>query len=120
MRKTVNIGGTDYNMKSSALTQFKYRNKTGRKLMQDINKFTELKDKGTDLLNDIDDILEVALQVAYVMIEEADPKQVNSFNDFLSKADNLFEDEQWINDVIELAVAPISGGNKGNPQPITK
>ena len=37
MKKIINIGGKDYTIQSSALTQFKYRDMTGRKLMQDIN-----------------------------------------------------------------------------------
>ena len=42
MRKIINIGGKDYTIQSSALTQFKYRDMTGRKLMQDINKIKNL------------------------------------------------------------------------------
>ena len=44
------------------------------------------------------------------MIEEADPSQVTTFEDFLKGIDGLFDDTDWINEVISLAVAPISRG----------
>lgn len=117
MKKIITIGGKDYSMQSSAYTQFKYKNETGRKLMQDINKITELRTNNkNDILNDLDDFLEIVLQIAYVMIEEADSKQVLSFDEFLKNTDNLFEDNKWVDDLIELAMKPISGGTKRVPQ----
>ena len=35
MKKIVKIGNTEYSMKSSAYTQFKYKNDTGRKMLED-------------------------------------------------------------------------------------
>lgn len=117
MKKIIKISGKDYTMQSSAYTQFKYKNDTGRKLMQDINKLTKMRanDKN-DILNDLDDFLEIILQITHIMIEEADSKQVGSFDEFLKTTDNLFEDNKWIDEVIELAMTPISRGFKGNPQ----
>ena len=120
MKKIVNIGGKDYTMQSSALTQFKYRDMTGRKLMQDINKIKDLREKGDDILAVLDDFLEILLQITYVMIVESDAKQVNSFEDFLKGIEKLFDDTKWVDEVIDLAVTPISGGNQGNPQQFTK
>ena len=68
MKKIINIGGKDYTMQSSALTQFKYRDMTGRKLMQDINKIKDLREKNDDILSVLDDFLEILLQITYVMI----------------------------------------------------
>ena len=73
-----------------------------------------------DVLNDLDDFLEILLQIAYVMIEEADSKQVGSFDEFLKNTDNLFENNNWFDDVIELAMTPISRGTQGNPQQFAK
>lgn len=118
MNKIITIGEKQYNMKASAYTQFKYKNDTGRKLMQDIKRITEIRTSGMDVLEDLDELLEILLQLTYVMIEEADPKQVGSFDQFLKETTDLFEDESWINDVVELAVTPLRRGNKKNPQQI--
>lgn len=118
MRKIIKIGNKEYSMQSSAYTQFKYRNDTGRKLMQDINRITELRNKDREsILEDLDEFLEILLNVTYVMIEEADPNQTKSFEDFLRNTDALFDSQaEWVEDVIDLAMSPISGGNKANPQ----
>ena len=116
MKKIIKIGGKEYTMQSSALTQFKYRDMTGRKLMQDINSIKELRQKEEDILVILDDFLEMLLQMSYVMIVEADSKQVGSFEDFLKEIENLFDSTEWVDEIITLALTPISGGNKANPQ----
>lgn len=120
MKKIINIGGKDYTMQSSALTQFKYRDMTGRRLMQDIDTIKELRSNKEDLLNILDELLEILLQMTYVMIVESDEKQVGSFEDFLKGIEKLFDNTKWFDDVIELALTPISGGNQGNPQSTAK
>ncbi len=120
MKKIINIGGKDYTMQSSALTQFKYRDMTGRKLMQDINTIKDLRKSNDDILAVLDDFIEILLQITYVMIVESDAKQVGSFEEFLKGIEKLFDDIKWVDETIELAVTPISGGNKGNPQQFTK
>lgn len=111
MRKIVTISGKEYSMQSSAYTQFKYKNDTGRKMMQDLQNIAALQNADEkDLLGGIEDLTEVLLRMAYVMIEEADAKQVEGFDKFLMGLDNLYEDEKWINEVVELAAAPISRG----------
>lgn len=120
MKKIINIGGKDYTMQSSALTQFKYRDMTGRKLLHDINKIKDLREKNDDILAVLDDFLEILLQITYVMIVESDVKQVGSFEDFLKGIEKLFDDVKWVDEVIDLAVTPISGGNQGNPQQFAK
>ena len=116
MRKTIKLGGHEYNISSSAYTQFKYKNDTGRKLMDDVNTIQEYRKKEDGILSVLDEFIEIILNITYVMIEEANPTQVNSFDDFLKSTDNLFEDTDWVNDVMECALAPISGGTKKNPQ----
>jgi|GEM_PF-3482053 len=120
MKKIINIGGKDYTIQSSALTQFKYRDMTGRKLMQDINKIKDLREDNDDILAIIDDFLEILLQITYVMIVEADNNQVGSFEEFLKNIEKMFDETKWVDEVIDLAVTPISGGNKTNPQQFTK
>lgn len=117
MRKTVKIGEKDYFMKSSAYTQFKYRNDTGRRLLEDIQKISKINEMSEDdQITKVDDIIELILRIAYIMIEEADEKQVSTFEEFLKGIDGLFDDATWINEVIELAASPISRGLQNNPQ----
>lgn len=116
MKKIIKIGGKDYTMQSSALTQFKYRDMTGRKLMQDINSIKEFRKEKEDILEILDSFLEMLLQISYVMIVEADNKQVSSFEAFLKGIEQLFDNPEWIDEVISLALIPISGGNQTNPQ----
>jgi len=117
MRKVIKISNKEYSMKSSAYTQFKYKNDTGRKLLDDIqeishyNKLPEEKQIGM-----MDDLLELLLKIAFIMIEEADASQVTTFDNFLKDIDGLFDNTEWINEVIELATAPISRGIQTNSQ----
>lgn len=111
MKKIITISGKEYSMQSSAYTQFKYKNDTGRKMMQDLQDIAALQTSDEkELLGGIEDLTEILLKMAYVMIEEADAKQVNGFDEFLKGLDNLYENTQWINEVVELATAPISRG----------
>lgn len=111
MKRIIKIGNKEYEMKSSAYTQFKYKNDTGRKLLEDLQNLTELQNKEeTEMIASIDDLTDIVLRISYVMIEEADSSQVKSFEDFLKGIDGLFDDTEWINEVISLAVAPISRG----------
>lgn len=111
MRKIVKISGKEYEMKSSAYTQFKYRNDTGRKMLQDLQEIVKLQEANQDeMISGIDDLTEIVLKMAYVMIEEADSNQVKGYDEFLKGIDNLYENTDWISEVISLATSPISGG----------
>ena len=117
MKKTIKIGGRDYFMKSSAYTQFKYRDETGRRLLDDIQKLSHLNELSEDeQIAQTDDLIELLLRIAYIMIQEADENQVGTFEEFLKGIDGLFEETAWIYEVIELAASPISRGLQGNPQ----
>lgn len=111
MKKIINIGGKDYTLKASAYTQFKYRNDTGRKMLQDLQELTKLQSADEDtMIGGIEDLTEIVLKMAYVMIEEADPTQVKNYDEFLKGIENLYDDINWINEVIELATSPLSRG----------
>ena len=111
MRKIITISGKEYTMQSSAWTQFKYKNDTGRRMLQDLRDISKLQDADEDaLINGVDDLTEILLKMAYVMIEEADPNQVKSYDEFLKGINSLYEDSAWINDVVELATSPLSRG----------
>lgn len=119
MKKIIKISGSDYTIKSSAYTQFKYKNDTGRNLLSDLQQIkTKTEGKSDDeLIPALDDMLDIVLRITYVMIEEAGAEKIGSFEDFLKSIDNLMEDTQWLADSIEVAVAPLSGGTKkASPQ----
>ena len=98
-------------MKSSAYTQFKYKNDTGRKMLEDLQSLTKLQNATEEeALVSVDDIVEIVLRMAFIMIEEADAKQITTYDEFLKSIDGLFDDTEWINQVIELATSPISRG----------
>lgn len=117
MRKVIKISGKEYSMKSSAYTQFKYKNDTGRKLLDDIQRISKISQMSEDeQIGSMEDVIELLLHIAYIMIEEADAKQVITFDDFLKDIDGLFDETDWINEVVELATSPISRGLQTHPQ----
>lgn len=118
MKKIINIDGRDYSIQSSAFTQFKYKDFTGRNLMQDVNQLSKLeKNDKNNMIDEIDDFTEILLKITYTLISESDPKQVSSFSEFCSSIDNLYgNDSNWASDVIEVAISPLYGGNKTHPQ----
>lgn len=111
MRKVITISGKEYTMKSSAYTQFKYKDITGRRMLKDLQDLGKLQNAAEEeMIEGIDDLTEIILKMAFVMIEEADSKQVSSYEEFLKSIDNLYENTDWMNEVIELATSPISRG----------
>lgn len=110
MKKIINIDGKDYTMKSSAFTQFAYKNLTGRSLLKDIQNIIELSGKVEQDFSVIDELTEPLLDVCYVMIEEGDSTQVKTREDFIKGIECLFDENNftWINEVITLAMSPIS------------
>lgn len=108
MVKTIKIDGVNYDMKSSAYTQFAYKDLTGRSFLGDIQKLTEL--KGDDFLK-VDGLIETILDIAYVMVQEADSSKYKNEQDFIKSINVLFDDPSWIEEVIELAITPLSTGN---------
>lgn len=111
MKKIVNISGKEYTIKSSAYTQFKYKDTTGRKMLKDLQEIAKLQELNEeDMIDNIDDLTEIILKMAYVMIEEADSAQVKGYDDFLKGIDNLYSNTEWINDIVAVATSPISGG----------
>lgn len=108
MKKIINIDGKEYEMKASAYTQFAYKNLTGRSLLEDLKKLIVIEIEDEMDLSILDDITTPVLDMAYVMIEEANKEQVKSKEDFLLNLDSLYDDIDWIKDVITLAVTPIS------------
>ena len=111
MEKTIKISDKEFKMKSSAYTQFAYKNETGRGLMNDLQELTKIDMDNLDSnLAVIDTLNNLVLRMAYVMIKEADKNQVGSFEEFLKELDSLYENIDWLNDVVTLAISPLQRG----------
>lgn len=110
MEKVITISNKNYKMKASALTQFSYKNFTGRSFLKDLQSMIDLKDKNSKSFNmeDLDSLTELLLQIAYILVKEADESQVTDYDSFLGGIDNLYDDEKWIYEILELACTPIS------------
>ena len=108
MKKIITIDGKEYEMKSSAYTQFAYKNLTGRSLLKDIQNISSIADKIQDDMSLIDEITEPLLDISFIMIQEANPDQVKTKEEFYKSIDAMYDDNAWIQEVITLAINPIS------------
>lgn len=110
MKKIITIGGNEYSMKASAFTQFAYKNETGRSLLGDIGMISKMTDEDYTDLEKIEPIINLILDMSFVMIKEADDKQITNREEFLKSIDSLFDNVDWINEVMTLALSPFSRG----------
>jgi len=92
-------------MKASALTQFSYKNETGRSFLSDLQKLTNI---DSDNVETLDNVTELILKMAYIMIKEADKNQVVNYEEFLGNIENLYDETAWIEEVLQLACTPLS------------
>ncbi len=106
MEKIIRISTKDYKMKASALTQFSYKNETGRSFLNDLQTLTELKENVD--LNALDNVTELVLKIAFIMVKEADKTQATNYEEFLGGIESLYDDTTWIQEVLELACSPLS------------
>lgn len=121
MKKIINIGNKELTLKSSAYTLLAYKEETGKNLLEDLQKISELKigndipeeEQQQKLMVNIAPFMEMLLKLIYVMYKEAN-KDVESFKDFCEGIDSLFDNVEWLQGVLELAVAPFSGGTQGS------
>jgi hypothetical protein len=109
MKKIISIDGKEYEMKSSAYTQFAYKNLTGRSLLKDIQNISNIADKVQEDMSVIDEITEPLLDISYVMIQEANQEQVKTKEEFYKSINSIYENQDWIQEVITLAINPLSG-----------
>lgn len=106
MERIIRICNKDYKMKASALTQFSYKNETGRSFLNDLQKISTMDSQDMDSLEEMTELL---LKIAYVMTKEADKTQITNYEEFLSNIESLYDNIDWINSVLELACSPLSG-----------
>ena len=104
MKKIISIDGKEYTMKSSAYTQFAYKDMTGRSLLKDIQNIADIADKIETDMSVIDEITEPLLNISYVMIQEADPNQVKSKEEFYKSIESMYDNYDWINEVLSLVI----------------
>ena len=113
--KEITIGSKKFNMKASAYTQFKYKDITGRSLIKDLTElgkkyenFGDVKEEeALERYDDLDDFIMTALRIAYIMSMEG--KSFNgTFENYLMEIDNYLDNTDWIGEVVELALSPLS------------
>jgi hypothetical protein len=111
--KKITIGNKEYEMKSSAYTQFKYRDITGRSLIKDLMSLSKKYEKISneeeiiEQYEGIDDFINTLLEIAYIMCLEA-KSFTGSKDEFLMTIDNYLDNTDWIREVVELALSPLS------------
>lgn len=121
MKKIINIGNKELTLKSSAYTVLAYKEETGKNLLEDLQKISDLQisndlsdeEQQRKLMVNLEPFMEMLLKLVYVMYKEAN-KDAESFKDFCEGIDNLFDNVEWLQGVLELAVAPFSGGTQGS------
>ena len=119
MEKTITIGGKSYLMKSSAYTPIAYKMETGRTLINDLTNLVKEYDKlELDKLSNeeilakyekVESVLNMTLRIAYIMSKEA-KTITGSFEEYAMGIDNYLNDINWMLEVLELALSPLSGG----------
>lgn len=97
MRKTINIGGTEVELKATASTIRKYRNWFGRDLIVDFKRLQQAFSEGVEVTTDV---IEVIQDLTYVMAKQADP-QIPGIDDWLDSFD-AFPIQDFAVDVVTL------------------
>lgn len=119
--KEITIGTKKFNMKASAYTQFKYKDITGRSLIKDLTElgkkyenFGDVKEEeALERYDDLDDFIMTALRIAYIMSMEG--KSFNgTFENYLMEIDSYLDNTDWIGEVVELALSPLSRNIQAN------
>jgi hypothetical protein len=113
--KEITIGTKKFAMKSSAYTQFKYKDITGRSLIKDLTmlgkKYADIgeikEEEALEKYDDLEEFIMAALRMAYIMSMEG--KSFNgTFENFLMEIDNYLDNLDWISEVMDLALSPLS------------
>ena len=60
------------------------------------------------MLSELDNVISIALQIAYIFIKFADPK-FKSFNEWTQEIEEIELDDSWIAEVTEMAVNTFCG-----------
>lgn len=141
MRKKLVIDNKEYEICSNAFTLLRYKKEFKTGIMEDIGKLNELnikqmeiekkgKEEGKSkeeiealtsnaLLTELDNILLVVLQLAYIFIKSANPNFM-SFDEFAQSIENINLDDGWIAEVTEIAVNTFCGQRASRTDEIGK
>ncbi len=98
MRKTINIGGKEVDLKATASTIRKYRDCFGRDLLVDFKKIKASSAGGTEATAEAIEIIE---DLTYVMARQADPAIPANIDDWLDSFDT-FPIQDFVVEVVSL------------------
>jgi hypothetical protein len=130
MRKHLSICGKEYDVCSSAYCMFLYKKEFGTGILEDISKLNSLQIKQMQvqancekenlskeetealvnnvMLSELDNVISIALQIAYIFIKFANPK-FKTFNEWTQEIEEIELDDSWIAEVTEMAVNTFCG-----------
>lgn len=109
MDKLVKIGNNSYHMRSSLYTPYKYRQDTGKDLLEEI-KVLNPKEAKVEMM----EMVYKVIDIAYVMMAEYSNyyhEKMVTKEEWLMNIDNILEDTDWIYDVLTLAMYPFRRTN---------
>lgn len=114
MERLILAGDQSVAMRASALTPRLYRYKTGRDLLADMNKLKNAKKQRDELPKtatpeEIDEadgkllaVLDIFLDVAYVMAKQADSSLPDTADEWLDTIDGVFSIHEVLPQILEL------------------
>lgn len=98
MRKTINIAGTEVELKATASTIRKYRNWFGRDLIVDFKALQNSFTAGEEITTDA---IEVIADLTYVMARQANPQIPGDIDEWLDSFE-AFPIQDFAVDVVKL------------------
>lgn len=141
--KKITICDKEYEINSNGYTRFLYKQTFDRKILADISKISEFYDgveentkklqkenlskeeidkkTGNYMLENIDDIVDILLMLAYIFILTANSK-MEGFQEWLTGIEAIDVNAPWVNEVADLAVSSFrgQGTTEGNTKNTSK
>lgn len=124
--KEITIDNKNYKIDCNALTRFKYKKIFNSGILEDISKINSVNEKrnevmkkyekskmsenelnekiGIEIAGEVDKVLDVILQLAYILILTANP-DFDDFENWLSTIKKINISDSWISEVTEIAVS---------------
>lgn len=105
--KKITINEKEYDINCTAYTRFLYNKTFGTSIFKDLDRFVKYSAKGISLEN-IDEVIDVALQIAYILIKTANPN-IDVYENWLKTIEKITVSDPWISEVTEFAVNSFLG-----------
>lgn len=117
--KKLTICGKEYEICTNAFCMFEYKKQFKSGILADINKMAMSQNEGEMNLENIDNIIQIPLQLAYTFIKVAN-RNFMDFEDWLKTIENINLEDKWLVEVTELAVNSFLGQGTSNTDGTSK